>query len=241
MSQSRSARTSSTTAWKTGSGPIPLATSVATRLSAACSPASRWSSLRASPLAMPVATISVNSARRASIPSGSSPGSDAPTTSTPHWLVATTIGHSTVEASSIRAGRRECEKLASSVAVPSSSWRTMLTSGTRRTSATCWATTANSASTATPSATIVARRPSARYCSTSGSTRGSSVSRSAPMAATRGQKCRRCATECHDPTVTHRFAVAWLHAGARPAPRNSIASALHGEIVLERDGAARGK
>jgi hypothetical protein len=92
--------TSSLTAQKISTGRTPCATSVATRRSAACSSASCWRASRDSTFAIAVASSSVKSARRASVPSASC--SVLETTIAPQRRPATTIGMPTVERISIR-------------------------------------------------------------------------------------------------------------------------------------------
>jgi hypothetical protein len=67
-------------------------TSVATRRSAACSPASRSISARASLFAIAVAMSSVNAPMRISVPAGSGSCPEEPTAMTPHSRPATSTG-----------------------------------------------------------------------------------------------------------------------------------------------------
>jgi len=83
----------------TSSGGTARATSVATRRSAACSPANPRSSPRACALATAVATSSVNPASCASVSAGSSSSWVNATTMTPHSRPSMLIGTPTDERS----------------------------------------------------------------------------------------------------------------------------------------------
>ena len=83
---------SSATAPNTSSGGVPLATSVATRRSAACSSASARNSSRAWALPIAVETSSVNPASWCSIPAGSPSSRTDATVITPHSRPSTLIG-----------------------------------------------------------------------------------------------------------------------------------------------------
>ena len=102
-SAANSGPTSSATAWKTAAGGAASATSSATRRSAACSSATARSSSRAWVFAIAVATRSVKSASRYSIPLGSPSGCSDPTVITPHSRPSTLIGAPAAERAQWRA------------------------------------------------------------------------------------------------------------------------------------------